>query len=93
MNMENITKIKESAGKSGSFFFFSHDNKFLIKTVTSSELKTILAEFMKNYYEHLSENKDSILARIYGVYTINISGVSKISVLLMQNLLVFPSTV
>ena len=31
-NLKSIKKARESAGKSGAFFFFSHDKKFLIKT-------------------------------------------------------------
>ena len=33
-NIEAIRKAGEGMGKSGSFFFFSHDNEFLIKTMT-----------------------------------------------------------
>jgi hypothetical protein len=32
-NREMIFKAGEGSGKSGSFFFFSKDNKFLIKTL------------------------------------------------------------
>jgi hypothetical protein len=71
-NKNNVKKVKESEGKSGSFFFFSHDNKFLIKTITDNELKTMLGDFMENYYSHISKNNDSLLARIYGVFTIEI---------------------
>ena len=33
-NITAIRKAGEGMGKSGSFFFFSHDQKFLIKTMT-----------------------------------------------------------
>ena len=33
LNAENIVKARESLGASGSFFFFSYDNKFVIKTI------------------------------------------------------------
>ena len=33
-NVERIFKSGEGMGKSGSFFFFSHDERFLIKTMT-----------------------------------------------------------
>jgi hypothetical protein len=36
-----IFKAGEGAGKSGSFFFFSHDHRFIIKTMSSGELKLI----------------------------------------------------
>jgi 1-phosphatidylinositol-4-phosphate 5-kinase len=32
-NFVNILKAKESLGASGSFFFFSFDNKLIIKTI------------------------------------------------------------
>jgi hypothetical protein len=38
-NRDKIFMAGEGAGKSGSFFFFSHDDKFVVKTVTKSELK------------------------------------------------------
>ena len=41
-NKEQVFQSGEGSGKSGSFFFFSHDKRFIIKTMTSSELKTFL---------------------------------------------------
>ena len=37
-NREAVFKAGEGAGRSGSFFFFSHDRKFIIKTMTDAEL-------------------------------------------------------
>ena len=37
-NRDMIFKAGEGAGRSGSFFFFSHDQKFVVKTMTSTEL-------------------------------------------------------
>ena len=65
-----MERIKESEGKSGSFFFFSHDQKFLIKTLTSSELNTFLGDFVVNYYEHMVNSPETLLAKIYGVFTV-----------------------
>lgn len=33
INRNRIFKAGEGTGKSGSFFFFSHDDRFLIKTL------------------------------------------------------------
>lgn len=71
-NKDSMLKIRESSGKSGSFFFFSNDKRFIIKTVKEEELNTMLGEFMKNYYIHIINNPESFLARIYGLYTIKI---------------------
>jgi len=37
INRDNIFKAGEGTGKSGSFFFFSHDDRFLIKTLKGQE--------------------------------------------------------
>jgi hypothetical protein len=47
----------------------------------------MLGDFIKNYYEHCSSSPESLLARIYGLYSIVIKGVSKINIILMQNLI------
>ena len=41
-NIQNVFKAGEGVGQSGSFFFFSKDNKFLIKTMRGSEKKILL---------------------------------------------------
>ena len=68
-NHKSVFKAKESAGKSGSFFFFSHDTNFLIKTMFSHEIPSFKNMF-KTYFEHINVYPQSILARIYGVYSV-----------------------
>ena len=36
-NVKNMFKAGEGMGRSGSFFFFSHDDRFLIKTMTNDD--------------------------------------------------------
>jgi 1-phosphatidylinositol-4-phosphate 5-kinase len=55
MNRKKVFRAGESAGKSGSFFFFSFDNKFLIKTLRGSEKKKLLS-FLPEYLEHIKES-------------------------------------
>jgi hypothetical protein len=67
-NRNMIFKAGEGAGASGSFFFFSHDNKFLIKTLRGKEKKLMLG-MLDDYVHHIKVNDNmSLLARIYGVY-------------------------
>lgn len=68
-NIENIRKAGEGMGKSGSFFFFSHDNEFLIKTMTMSDFNAFSKLFMY-YFEYVNTHERSLLARIYGVYSV-----------------------
>jgi hypothetical protein len=72
LNSETMNRMRESEGKSGSFFFFSHDNNFLIKTITAGELSNMLGCFMKSYYEHVTQNEETLLAKIYGIFSIEI---------------------
>jgi 1-phosphatidylinositol-4-phosphate 5-kinase len=37
-NCDQIFNAGEGGGRSGSFFFFSYDSKFLIKTILKSEV-------------------------------------------------------
>ena len=67
-NDENIKKANKTKGKSGEFFFTSHDNKLIIKTLSSCELRIFLCNF-EHYYSYLTTHKDSLITKIYGVYT------------------------
>jgi 1-phosphatidylinositol-4-phosphate 5-kinase len=69
-NRQMVFMAGEGAGASGSFFFFSHDGKLLIKTMRGSE-KKILLSMLDSYIAHIdSVNNNSLFARIYGVFTI-----------------------
>ena len=41
-NIANIFKAGQGVGQSGSFFFYSFDNKFIIKTLRGNEKKNLL---------------------------------------------------
>lgn len=77
-------KAKESAGKSGSFFFFSHDKKFLLKTMNDHEME-VFKGMLPSYLDHFRNNPKSLLARIYGVFTVKMEGVVPVHILLMSN--------
>lgn len=68
-NRDQVFKAGESQGKSGSFFFFSHDQEFIIKTLYDDEVKVFLQSLPK-YFEHIKNNPDSVIARIYGVFKV-----------------------
>eukprot|EP01038_Epipyxis_sp_PR26KG_P011644 gene11644-15594_t len=55
--------------KSGQFFFYSHDGKYMIKTQTKQESK-LLRKIMRQYVEHLSNNPNSLLVRFYGMHRV-----------------------
>lgn len=69
-----VFKAGQGAGKSGSFFFFSYDNKFIIKTLRYNE-KQVLINMIDEYVEHFEKTtrNKSLLAKIYGIFTIKTS--------------------
>ena len=69
-NEEQLSKAGEGSGKSGQFFFFSHDKKLIIKTLRGPE-KNNLLNMLESMVNHLREtNNSSLLCRIYGLFTI-----------------------
>ena len=68
-NRDMVFQAGEGAGRSGSFFFFSHDRRFIIKTMKKEEMKCFLKR-LHHFGDHFLKNRHSILARIYGVFTV-----------------------
>lgn len=86
-NQYSINQMIESNGKSGSFFFHSYDHKFLIKTITNEELDLFITQFAEPYHKHMKTFKDSLIIKIYGLFSIIIQGISEVNIIVMQNLL------
>jgi 1-phosphatidylinositol-4-phosphate 5-kinase len=77
----------ESAGKSGSFFYYSQDYRFIIKTIHHSEHRFIL-KILDKYYNHIKTNPHTLLSRIFGLHRVKLPGNRKIHFVVMGN--VFP---
>ncbi|KAH6918203.1 1-phosphatidylinositol-4-phosphate 5-kinase [Coprinopsis sp. MPI-PUGE-AT-0042] len=74
-----------SPGKSGSFFYFSRDYRFIIKTIRHSEHKFLL-RILKQYYEHVRDNPHTLLSRFYGLHRVKLPRGRKIHFVIMNNL-------
>lgn len=84
-NRDMIFKAGESGGgRSGSFFFFSHDQKFVIKTMTPEELK-LMKKIMPQYKQHLTKNMNSLLSKVLGLFTVEAANFSTVHIMLMEN--------
>lgn len=51
-NRKQVFKSGQGAGLSGSFFFFSKDNRFIIKTMNKTE-RNIMLSILDDYIEHI----------------------------------------
>ncbi|CAA6664909.1 unnamed protein product [Spirodela intermedia] len=58
-----------SPGKSGSFFYLTQDDRFMIKTVRKSEVK-VLVRMLPSYFHHVNTYKNSLVTRFYGVHCV-----------------------
>ena len=74
-----------SPGKSGSFFYFSRDYKYIIKTIHHAEHK-FLRKILREYYEHVEQNPDTLLSQFYGLHRVKIPYGKKIHFVVMNNL-------
>lgn len=75
-----------SPGKSGSFFYFSRDYKYIIKTIHHAE-HFFLRKILRRYYNHVDHNRNTLLSQFYGLHRVKIpwSG-KKIHFVVMNNL-------
>ncbi|KAK0525171.1 Phosphatidylinositol-4-phosphate 5-kinase [Tilletia horrida] len=74
-----------SPGKSGSFFYFSRDYRFIIKTIRHAEHK-FLRTILKDYHEHVKANPHTLLSRFYGLHRVKLPHGRKIHFVIMNNL-------
>ncbi|OBT94694.1 Phosphatidylinositol-4-phosphate 5-kinase [Pseudogymnoascus verrucosus] len=74
-----------SPGKSGSFFYFSRDYKYIIKTIHHAEHK-LLRKILKDYYQHVVQNPNTLLSQFYGLHRVKVPYGGKIHFVVMNNL-------
>eukprot|EP01117_Protostelium_nocturnum_P010082 TRINITY_DN3598_c0_g1_i1.p1 TRINITY_DN3598_c0_g1~~TRINITY_DN3598_c0_g1_i1.p1 ORF type:complete len:366 (-),score=122.46 TRINITY_DN3598_c0_g1_i1:41-1138(-) len=65
-----------SPGKSGSFFYYSVDYRFIIKTVVEAEME-FFREFLKYYYQYMIQNPNTLLVRFYGMHMVQPRGTGR----------------
>ncbi|KAI3379914.1 hypothetical protein SNEBB_006183 [Seison nebaliae] len=78
-------KELSNPGASGSVFYLTKDDRFIIKTVTYKESK-FLGRLLPGYYMNLSQNPKTKLPKFYGLYCYQ-TGNKNIRVCVMNNIL------
>ncbi|RYR64605.1 hypothetical protein Ahy_A03g010680 isoform A [Arachis hypogaea] len=74
-----------SPGKSGSIFFLSQDDRFVIKTLKKSELKVLL-NMLPKYYYHVGHHENTLITKFFGVHRIKLRGGKKVRFVVMGNM-------
>uniref|UniRef100_A0A8K9UNS2 PIPK domain-containing protein n=1 Tax=Oncorhynchus mykiss TaxID=8022 RepID=A0A8K9UNS2_ONCMY len=72
-------------GASGSLFYLTSDDEFIIKTVQHKEAE-FLQKLLPGYYMNLNQNPRTLLPKFYGLYCIQSGGVN-IRLVVMNNVL------
>ncbi|KAA8913604.1 hypothetical protein FN846DRAFT_771807 [Sphaerosporella brunnea] len=74
-----------SPGKSGSFFYFSRDYKYIIKTIHHGEHR-FLRHVLRDYYKHIEDNPNTLISQFYGLHRVKTPFGRKIHFVVMNNL-------
>ncbi|XP_057798197.1 phosphatidylinositol 4-phosphate 5-kinase 1-like [Salvia miltiorrhiza] len=74
-----------SPGKSGSFFYLTQDDRFMIKTVKKSEVK-VLTKMLPSYYQHVCRYENTLVTKFYGVHCVKPVGGVKTRFIVMGNM-------
>lgn len=86
---QNQLRELTNPGASGSVFYLTHDDQFIIKTVQPKEAEFLL-KLLPQYYMNLRQNPRTLLPKFFGQYCY-ICGGKNIRLIIMNNLL--PSTI
>jgi len=60
-NLNSLTELT-SNGKSGSFFYYTADARFTLKTIRRCEF-LFLKRTLRSYYEHVIENQKTLIIK------------------------------
>ncbi|KAF4042906.1 Phosphatidylinositol-4-phosphate 5-Kinase [Phytophthora infestans] len=72
-SLQQTTKERVSEGKSGAFFYFTEDRKYVVKTLTNEELNFFLS-ILPNYYTFMKRNSDTFMTRFFGCHGLTMYG-------------------
>ncbi|WOL18959.1 phosphatidylinositol 4-phosphate 5-kinase 9 [Canna indica] len=74
-----------SPGKSGSIFFLSQDDRFMIKTLRKSEVKVLL-RMLPSYYHHVRTYDNTLITKFFGLHRIKPFSGQKFRFVVMGNM-------
>jgi len=78
-------KELSSPGKSGSIFYLSQDERFVLKTLRKDELK-ILLKMLPGYYNHVKAFENTLITKFFGLHRITLKGGRKVRFVVMGNM-------
>ncbi|PWZ37868.1 Phosphatidylinositol 4-phosphate 5-kinase 4 [Zea mays] len=76
-----------SPGKSGSFFYLTNDDRYMIKTMKKSEVKMLL-KMLPAYYNHVRAFENTLVTKFFGLHCVKLAAANqkKVRFVIMGNL-------
>lgn len=74
-----------SPGKSGSVFFLSQDDRFMIKTLRKPEVQVLL-QMLPEYYCHVHAYENTLITKFFGLHRVKPSSGQKFRFVVMGNM-------
>jgi len=86
MVLGNLSSLSElsSEGKSGAFFYYTADGRYMMKTVTPKEFQ-LLKRMLKKYYDHIMKNRSTLICRFLGLHCLRVRKAPKGAKRLVQS--------
>lgn len=83
-NLKIINESFASGGRSANPIIFTHDKKFLIKTISKQE-KNVFIKMLPEYHRRMKDS-NSYLCRIYSIFRIKLHNKENTHIILMRNM-------
>lgn len=76
-----------SPGKSGSFFYLTNDDRYMIKTMKKAEVKVFL-KMLPAYYKHVRAFENTLVTKFFGLHCVKLTGSAqkKVRFVIMGNI-------
>ena len=74
---------KYTEGRSDSWFYFSEDGLYIVKTLEEGEA-TLLLNILPWYLQHMSENPNSLIVKFLGLHSITLYNLTKYFVVMQS---------
>ena len=84
-NLKIINDSKVTGGRGNNSMFRTWNKKLIIKTIDEDEKKLLINKMLEEYHSKMRDTK-SILAHIYGVFTIELADKGQSNVMLQRNM-------
>ncbi|KAF8720997.1 hypothetical protein HU200_023408 [Digitaria exilis] len=65
-----------SPGKSGSFFYLTSNDQYMIKTMKKSEVKIFL-KMLRAYYNHVRAFENTLVTKFFGLHCVKLAGANQ----------------